>query len=303
MREWRIPSLFLSGGDPFNFRMIKELLVGCLDLGIKPIIPTKTPLDQGMIDFIVNSNIDEMQFSVDTADGDLSRSLIGRGDNYLSRLFNTIQGMINKGVRIYTNTVVTSLNIGSLNVLIEKMIGLGVKQMTFSQYARSQFRHQDFLFCDQQKIEKLEQQLDHLRIKFPDVKLYFRHIKDHTILDHNEKEKFFKDIPECTAGKMGMVILPDGQVTVCENLYYQKDLILGDLKRQSLGEIWFSKRRSEIIEQGNKILAAGECLTCGKAIHCYQKKGKCFVRALQAFGDIRMPDPYCPGSTGGARIL
>jgi len=286
-----------------NYRMIKELLTTCLELGIKPIIPTKTPLDQNMIDFIVNHNIDEMQFSVDTADKDVSRSLIGRSDDYLTRLFDTIRKMVQKGVKVYTNTVVTSLNIGSLNSLIETMIGLGVKQMTFSQYARSQFRHQDALFCDYHELEKLEQKIVNWRIKFPDVKLNFKILKDHTMLDHNEKAKFFKDIPNCTAGKMGMVILPDGQVTVCENLYYQEGLILGDLKRQSLEEIWFSKRRAVIVDRGNDILAVGVCLTCDEAVRCYREKGKCFVRALQAYGDIRMPDPYCPKSAGGSRIL
>jgi radical SAM protein with 4Fe4S-binding SPASM domain len=149
----------------------------------------------------------------------------------------------------------------------------------------------------------LERQINGLKMKHPDVKIYYKYLKDHTFMDRNEKELFFKNMPDCTAGKMGMVILPDGLVTVCENLYYQKGLILGDLKRQTLEEIWFSKQRREIVDQSSSIFAAGECLSCAEAEDCYQKKGKCYVRALQAYGDIRMPDPFCPRSEGGARIL
>lgn len=303
MQEWRIPSLFLSGGDPFNYRQIRELLVCCLDMGIKPIIPTKTPLEPDMIDFVVNNKIDEMQFSVDTAQADVSRILIGRGEEYLQKLFSSMQMMMQKGIRIYTNTVVTTRNIKSIVGLVEILIALGVKQMTFSQYSRSCFRHFDTLFCDFKDLIILERQINGLKMKHPDVKIYYKYLKDHTFMDRNEKELFFKNIPDCTAGKMGMVILPDGLVTVCENLYYQKGLILGDLKHQTLEEIWFSRQRRAIVDQSSSIFAAGACLSCTEAKDCYHKKGKCFVRALQAFGDIRMPDPFCPRSEGGARIL
>jgi len=303
LQVWNLPALFLSGGEPFNYRYIKELIIGCNKRKIKPIIPTKSPLTAEMIDFIVNNKIDEMQFSIDTLQGNVCQLLIGRDEDYLTALVKTIKEMIKNGVRIYTNTVVTSYNIKSLPILIENMIGFGVKQMNFSQYARSQYRHNDALFCEPDDLHCFHEQVDGLKNKYPLAKLSFKYFKDHTLMDRVEKELFFKKIPVCTAGKMGMVILPDGSVTVCENLYYQKDLLIGDLKRESLKEVWFSKRRREIINQGNTILAAGVCHSCGEAAYCYQKKGKCYVRALQAHGDIRMPDPFCPNSTGGARIL
>lgn len=303
MQKWMLPALFLSGGDPFNYRYIKELIIACNKKEIKPIIPTKSPLTGEMIDFVVNNKIDEMQFSIDTIQGNISQLLIGRDQDYLTALINSIEEMIKNGVRLNTNTVVTAYNIKSLPDLIENMATLGVKQMNFSQYARSQYRHNDALFCTPDELHILYDQINDYRNKYPSMKLYFKYIKDHTLMDRLEKEEFFKKMPVCTAGKMGMVILPDGSVTVCENLYYQNDLLIGDLKRQSLEEIWFSRRRMEIVEQGDKFLAAGNCGSCADAIPCYRQKGKCFVRALQAFGNIRMPDPYCPETTGGARIV
>jgi MoaA/NifB/PqqE/SkfB family radical SAM enzyme len=303
MEEWKVPSLFLSGGEPFNYPSIRDLIINCVSRRIKPIVPTKKPLDPETMNFIINNKIDEMQFSIDTLQKNICQLLIGRDENYLKALVNTIKFLINNGVRIYTNTVVTAYNIKSLSSLVEKLVALGVKQMTFSQYARSQYHHNDKLFCDSRELQILNGQINELKLKYPDVKLYFKYVKDHTLMNRNEKELFFKNIPVCTAGKMGMVILPDGSVTICENLYYQKELIIGDLKRESLKEIWFSQRRLDIINQGDKILAAGKCGACTEAVSCYRRKGKCFVRALQAFGNIRMPDPYCPKSFGGARVI
>lgn len=43
-----------------------------------------------------------------------------------------------------------------------------------------------------------------------------------------------------------LFVLPDGKVTLCEQLYWHPQFILGDLKEQTLAEIWQSPRANGV---------------------------------------------------------
>ena len=45
-----------------------------------------------------------------------------------------------------------------------------------------------------------------------------------------------------------LFVLPDGKVTLCEQLYWHPQFILGDLKEQTLAEIWQSPRAKALFE-------------------------------------------------------
>ena len=45
-------------------------------------------------------------------------------------------------------------------------------------------------------------------------------------------------------------VLPDGKVSACEQLYWHPQFILGDLKEQTLAEIWQSPRAKALFEMG-----------------------------------------------------
>ena len=47
-----------------------------------------------------------------------------------------------------------------------------------------------------------------------------------------------------------LFVLPDGKVTLCEQLYWHPQFILGDLKEQTLAEIWQSPRAKALFEMG-----------------------------------------------------
>ena len=41
-------------------------------------------------------------------------------------------------------------------------------------------------------------------------------------------------------------VLPDGKVSACEQLYWHPQFIIGDLKKQSIEEIWNSPKAWEL---------------------------------------------------------
>jgi len=301
--EWQIPSIFFSGGDPYNHPQIADIMKLCIANKIKPILPTKSILTNKHIDYLCELGISEIQISIDTNNQQECQKLIGAAGSYVVDLYQQIKTLISRGFNVYTNTVLTSSTIRNIPLLIRQLYLAGVKRMSFSQYSRSQFCHCDELFCTPNDYQWLENETNKLSEQLPQIRISYKNMRDPIFMNQTEKELYFTTRPNCTAGKMGMVILPDGKVTICETLYYQKDLLLGDLIEASLGEIWHSEQRRRIVKQAHQCLARDVCTSCPEAEYCYLIKGKCYVRSLQAFNDVKMPDPYCPRSPGGLRIL
>jgi radical SAM protein with 4Fe4S-binding SPASM domain len=300
---WKIPSIFFSGGDPFCHPYINDILQMCVDHNIRPILPTKSILNCQQIAFLQKIGIDEIQISIDTHQEQQCNALLGSKNGYLYSQLEQIRCLGEHGMRVYTNSVLTSYTIRNIPEFIRHLYALGILRMSFSQYSRSLFYHQDDLFCDPADYEWLDQEIQILKEQMPELKLSYKNMKDPTFVTRQEKETYFQNRPKCTAGKMGMVILPDGKVTICETLYYNDDLIIGDLQDTLIDEIWNADKRRMIITDSPQFLSTGVCKSCPEVEYCYTVKGKCYVRALQAFNDIKMPDPYCPKSPEGLRIL
>jgi radical SAM protein with 4Fe4S-binding SPASM domain len=303
MAEWQIPSLFFSGGDPFNHSEIWKILQRCTEYGIKPILPTKSIFKIDQLNQLCTLGIDELQISLDANDQRLCHALIGAGSDYVSYMLQQIRYLIRRGIRVYTNTVLTNATIRRVPNFIKQLYSLGVRKMSFSQYSRSLFCHSDTLFCNPRDYDWLEQEMDSLRTQLPSLKVSYNKMRDPSFMNRRQKEQYFTARPNCTAGKMGMVILPDGKITVCETLYYNRDMILGDLRDSSIEDIWNAEKRRMIIANSPECLSTDVCTSCPEVEYCYTIKGKCYVRALQAFNDVKMPDPYCPKSPKGLRIL
>lgn len=50
----------------------------------------------------------------------------------------------------------------------------------------------------------------------------------------------------CSANYSNMMVLPDGKVTICEQLYWNPRYIIGDLTQQSITDVWNSPRALEL---------------------------------------------------------
>lgn len=303
LNRWHIPSIFFSGGDPFCHPFINDVLELCVDNDIKPILPTKSIINIEQIAYLLKIGVDEIQISIDAVQEQQCSALLGSSGNYVHSQLQHIKHLIANGIRVYTNSVLTSQTIRNIPVFVQSLYDLGVRRMSFSQYSRSLFCHQDDMFCSPADYDWLDHEIKLLKRRLPELKLSYKNMKDPTFMTLQEKEIYFQNRPNCTAGKMGMVILPNGKVTVCETLYHNKNLILGDLQDSSIKDIWNSEQRKKIITQSPQCLSAGVCKSCPEIEYCYLIKGKCYVRALQAFNDVKMPDPYCPKSPEGLRIL
>lgn len=101
----------------------------------------------------------------------------------------------------------------------------------------------------------------------------------------------------CSGNTKSMVILPDGRVTICEELYDHPKFIIGDLTKQSILEVWNSDEAINLFKLQKKALnPQSACKQCDELEYCRQGLGVCWKTVLMAYGDENwdFPDPRCP---------
>lgn len=87
----------------------------------------------------------------------------------------------------------------------------------------------------------------------------------------------------CGAGRIYCAVQPNGLVTPCVFL----PIVIGDLKKQSLNEIWHSSPVLTALRDRRKL--KGRCGSCQYNLVC----GGCRARAYGYYKDFLAPDPGC----------
>ena len=115
---------------------------------------------------------------------------------------------------------------------------------------------------------------------------------------YNKSTTGSKDFPgaRCSANITHMVILPDGKVTICEQLYWNPRFIIGDILNNSIQEIWQGAQASRLARfPQNSIGVKSPCGTCELYDKCQSFPNKCYPDILKAYGDDNwdFPDLRC----------
>nr|WP_320060218.1 SPASM domain-containing protein [uncultured Bacteroides sp.] len=78
----------------------------------------------------------------------------------------------------------------------------------------------------------------------------------------------------CTANVRNFIILPDGKVTICEELYDNPQFIIGDLTKQAIMEVWNSPKEKELFYlQKEYISKESVCHSCSEFKICREARG------------------------------
>lgn len=101
----------------------------------------------------------------------------------------------------------------------------------------------------------------------------------------------------CSGNLNALYILPDGKVTICEELYWHPHFIIGDLKKQTLKEIWNSQKAKDIFYlKQSSIPSDSPCSSCQDFFECRKYKHICWRDTILAYGADKWyyPDISCP---------
>jgi len=298
-------SFDITGGEVFLYRHWEEFLGELIANGFKPYISTKMPISPGNIEKLKNIGIKQIQVSIDSIIEEELKEILRVGDDYYRNLMETLHYLDSSGFDIYTNTQVMSLNQSRISELLEFLLNLkNIKRINIGAAAFSLYRDEGVnkrLRLNLDTVKKIEASIEELKAKYEGkIQLNFsgysskKDIVDATI---EEKKKNFGQRARCSANFYAIVILPDGKVTICEELYWHPRFIIGDLTKNSIEEVWNSEKAMGLynLSRGH-VREESLCRNCDAFSPCHRQRGVCWKEVLYAFGydNWDYPDPKCP---------
>ena len=114
-----------------------------------------------------------------------------------------------------------------------------------------------------------------------------------------KREQIWEDRAACTAGRDIMTICADGRVVACEQMPEREEDYLGDLRVQSIREVWDGEVLDKyLLHPPREKLKDTPCFDCEEYDICQTLKGVCVRNACIHYGTRWYPVPECPRNTG-----
>jgi radical SAM protein with 4Fe4S-binding SPASM domain len=287
----------LSGGEPFCYKNIFKLFEILKELNITPNLPSKRPLTREEIKKLKELGIRSFQISIDAITPNVLKYVVGVR-NYTKRIIDTFRYLEEMDIKVRINTVITPINYDDILNLIQFLTSYSnVYRIAFSPYSKSRFHHKDSYYVAPEAYSELIKKVKKILNSFPNVKFFPGEIlPDYAKIPQKIKEKEWANRAFCTGGRQGFVLLPDGKVTMCEELYYHPDYIMGDLSKQSIMEMWQSKEALAISYPQQDEVLDGPCRSCDEFEQCHIFPGRCVREVIKTYGEKghHLPDPRCP---------
>jgi radical SAM protein with 4Fe4S-binding SPASM domain len=307
-RDIGMRAINLSGGEVFTYKYWRELLKELVDKGFSPFIPTKYPLNRRKIEELKDIGINRIQLSIDTVKKDEMRKLLRVHEDYHGLILKTLEELDKHGFEIQVNGQITSINQDSMKEYFDYLLKfenvrmIRVRPTGYSMYPKGP---------DYREIRPQKKKLDHIkelvhkqREKHGErVRLIYYTPKDKDDFQSSaaEKQKRFRHRALCSGNFFAFNVLPDGRVTICEELYAPPQLIIGNLMTQSIREVWNSERALSLYRlTRDAVSEQSACKTCADFDHCHQVKSICWKMVVYAYGEEKwdFPDPRCPHAPG-----
>ena len=285
--------VYLAGGEPLLRKDFPEVVKMALDAGVYPHTSTKGwPVTEELVQRIAETGMDSMQVSIDTLDPKLQDMLTQRVGSH-ARMVRAIQLFLRAGFKVSTNTVICSYNISEVPDLVKWLAEQGVSEINLSPYSLSIYKPRDDLFPTIEQYQVLISELDKVEAEVMERGSILHRPKS---IEGLLSGLTMEGAPGCGGITLGMIVLPDGRVTICERLGINPDFIYGDLSKQSIVEAWNSSRIKEILATFNRENFKGSpCYSCETFEKCVGAGKLCYFRIVAAYGGMKVgvPDPLC----------
>jgi Predicted Fe-S oxidoreductases len=308
-RDLGIRIIQLTGGDPMSRPDSVEFLTRLTAMGFIFLTSTKCYVsledanrlaDAGW-NHPVNGVNREFQVSVDSPDPETADRMMGC-KGYLDRATETLQNLMAAGIEPKVKAVLTSINYHQVYNHVETFSKLGIRTFQFTRYSRSYYRHDDHLFLTDEMKSKASDLLKAAKESWPDLIIEGDAVTYTLQGSESQKEraKSWESRANCSAGRSNLGVAPDGSALMCEQMPLNANYFIGDLKRQSIMEVWNSPELLDFIYPSREKFDGTPCIVCTDFNNCIHNKGHCFRDALFAYGRTHHPPPSCPHMPVGA---
>ena len=299
----RMSYIDVIGGELFCLKDWDVILKKLIDYGMSPsYISTKVPVTEEIARELLDTGYKGVvQLSLDSMDESTLKKIIHCGNGYIERIKRGVELLQAHGFKIEIDTILTKYNCDhrQLDDLYHY-----IKDFNFLEYwevrvpEMSLYNGQSFSAVKASR-QQLEEITRYVREEIIPQAKFTIYVSDEALTEPFRQGKdnipYFKG-GVCSILQNRMFVLPDGKATLCEQLYWHPDFIIGDLTQQTFEEVWNSEKAKRIFS-GEYFTQKGEkqCGQCKIQDFCKQSHRKCVVKVMKAYGmdNWDFPDPRC----------
>ena len=302
-KNYGVINLSLTGGDIFAHKDWKLILATTIKCGYNPFLSTKTPLDKEDIEFLHQIGIKELQFSLDSSCSETLNQLVHVNNSYLPKVNNMFMYCEQFGIKLGIRTVLCNSNsqvaqIKELHIFLSKFANIKDWVMTpafFSEFKQEEYKKYE---VPNENLIQVNNYIETTPKTFP---IYLSKIskcgyelkREKTVNDYVTKNQI------CYANSFSMSVLASGECSICEMLYENEEYTIGNIKEQSLFDVWNSPKALSLFSPNqNDTSANSPCHICKVFDECKKKLAKrvCYVDIAKTNSGLTkdLPDPRCP---------
>ncbi|AMQ18836.1 hypothetical protein A0127_06435 [Thermococcus peptonophilus] len=296
-KENGIKFALFSGGEPLLLKDIHKRVELFTRNDIRVFISTKYPVSRKKSEQLKKAGIKEIQVSLDSFIPDIEDELVGVPGMFY-KLIRSIENLIEAGIEVWVNTVLTSKNIYEFPKFVRFLNKLGVKRVTPSLYTVPigwASRYASELLPSSEQLSWLSRELKQINpTREESINVDYFTQSNGISLDKQVQTMSSFQRQLCGGGRVGLVMLPDGRVTVCERLANLDWLIVGDLKKESVRDVWESERVRWFRNLPRELYRGTPCYSCQYFETICQPRGICLLSSYALNGRFFGPDSMCP---------
>lgn len=306
IKRLNILSLEINGGEVLLHPKVDKILKVMSECGYHPFISTKVPLTLEKLYLLKSLGFKHIQISIDSINEDTLIEHLGVKKGYFKKLSHTMELLDEMGFNWQVNTVITKWNAdieNEIKPLLEYLQSFKkIKSIKFSPMGFPMYKNKNTfinLRARYDKIIEIEKFINKRTSIDQRVELIFSRPNCKDDFFPAPTMNVFNSRSMCSANQKGFVVLPNGDVTICEELYWNPNFIIGDIKNQSISEIWDSEKAKKLFYVSQTDFSSdSKCKMCDSFVQCRHFKGVCWKMVIMAYGKEKWfyPDPSCPKS-------
>jgi len=295
-------SFNISGGELFLHPNWELILSALIENDFQPYISTKVPIAKEAMIKLKDLGINLIQLSLDSVDKNELKQILQVNDKYCRDILECLDNLSKFGFKLNIKSQITKFNENSIEHLLKYLLKyqninrIQIGAAGFSLYKKAN----SFLpsLAALKRVDKITGKYRKNKFQTKIDTTGYPNFED-THWNPEIRMERFKKRRSCNANISSFVVLPDGKVTICEELYWHPKFIIGDLSVQSIEEVWNSKRALELYRfSKTEIHQESVCATCpdDEFNSCHENQGVCWKDILKAYGydNWDYPSPYCP---------
>lgn len=302
-KKLEVSNINVIGGEVFLKKDWNIILSKLVEYGMMPeYISTKVPITRDIVEKLRQSGYTNViQISLDSMNDKKLSQIIGSKSGYKDKIVDGINLLQEYGFKIQINTVLTKSNsfIDDIQALynfiktLNNLIHWEIRVVNQPIYNTALYK---YLKPSLTEFETLSNYIRNKIIPTAPIRIIF---KDDVLYEKYNCE-------ECSGSSFGGIlcgaltrsffVLPDGQVTLCEELYWHPHFIIGDLKESTIREIWCSDKANSLYHiKKEEFHGESICIKCNYFDHCHTIHKKCWTQIIRAYGIEKWyyPDPHC----------